>query len=362
MEKLLPKVDMKKSFALPSFDEASFRKTRIYKNFEENLKIYNTYPDDEMNNGVLAYWKNFGVLKELFDDDTNGGLGKYSVFTPIDMDKSQKYALIYNSHGGMDPINKTETFGFAKLAGYEKIICVCPWNGGQSNDSVNSEFPRIINNLLKAGYPVDERRIYAVGFSAGADATGILASAFPDVLAAVSPNPGGNVFVKGKLYQNSNNYTKNRNIRLPVICIGGTMDGGDKYPFEKETDYQNFNIWMDIIAKVKNYSPITFEHSIELSTSSDNEVKRIFGLDFHKTFITEIEGSRWFCGDFYGDDTVVARFINVEGLPHIPSSFHASVAWDFLKHFSRELISKESVYSPISIGGEYAPCERTGKI
>jgi hypothetical protein len=315
-------------------------------------KIYQAYPDDEMNPGVIQYWQDQGVKKELYDADVDKGEGKYSVFTPLDLDYRKKYALVYGSHGGMTAINRYETSGFPMLAGSAKIIVVCPWNRGPSNDAVHEEFPRIINEILRKGYPVDESRIYATGYSAGSDATGVLACAWPEMLAAVSPNPGGNLFAKGRWYLDESSYEKNRNLRMPLICVGGTMDGGDRYPFSQEEHFSNYNIWMETIVKAPGYGKMTLAKSRELVENSGDPAKRAFGFDFQRTFVTHIEGIDWFGGDYHDEGGyAVARFIAGCGLPHAQTRYHAPIIWDFVKHFSRDRKTGRSIYTPVVIDG-----------
>jgi hypothetical protein len=347
-----PKGDKKFTWALPGFSQEAFDASEAGRNIARMQEIYKTHPDDEMHSDVIGYWRDHGVKKELYDADIDGGEGKYSVFTPLDMDPQKRYALVYDSHGGKSPINRHETGGFPMLAGSDKIIVVCPWNCGPSNDEVQTEFPRIINEVLKKGYPVDESRIYAAGYSAGSDATGVLACAWPEMIAAVSPNPGGNLFAKGRWYTDESYYEKNLNLRMPLICVGGTMDGGDRYPFSEEESYTNFNIWMEIIVKVPGYEKMTLAKSKELVEHSTDPAKKTFGFDFHSTFVTHMEGIDWFGGDYYGEGRYpVARFITGNGLPHAQTKYQSPVIWDFLKHFSRDRKTGDSKYTPVVIDG-----------
>ncbi len=336
------------AWALPGFDSEAFDASQAGRNVARMQEIYRQHPDEELHPDVLAHWERRGVRKELFDADTDG---RYSVFTPLDLDPSESYALVYVSHGGLQPINLCETNGFPELAGSQRFIAVCPWNLGPSNDGVESEFPRILDAVVSR-YPVDESRIYAVGYSAGSDATGVLACAYPDVLAAVSPDPGGNLFAKGRWYTDPQSYARNLPFRLPMICVGGTMDGGDRYPLSGPEQLANFNIWMKHIAKVAGYEPITPRESEALVRRSDDPARRAFGFDFHRSFTATMEEVEWLFGDFLGDDgATVARFVTGLGLPHAQTAYHAPIIWDFLRHFSRNPTTGASVYAPVALDG-----------
>jgi hypothetical protein len=344
-----PEGGTKSAWARPGFDQQAFDASRVGRAIAQMKDIYNRHPDDGMHPEVLRHWASRGVRKELFDANTDG---RYSVFTPLDFDSAQRYPLVYASHGGLEPINRAETNGWAELSGREHVIVVYPWNGGPSNDLVQSEFVRILDALLAKGYPVDLGRVYAVGYSAGSDATGVLACVYPDWLAGVSPSPGGNLFAKGRWYADPESYAKNEPFRLPVVCVAGTMDGGDVYPLATQEHLDNFSIWMTCVAKVRDFEPLTLACSRALVKAGDDLAKRVFGFPFHRTFRFEREGLEWVGGDFFGaDETVVARFVAGVGLPHAETATHSALVWDFLRHFSRDQETGASRYAPVALDG-----------
>ncbi|MFT4083761.1 MAG: hypothetical protein QM638_14360 [Nocardioides sp.] len=344
-----PPSGAKVAWARPGFDQASYDASRAGRNAHAMHELYRRFPDDELNPEVFAHWASYGVRKEMFEAGTEH---RYAVYTPTDMDPTQRYALVYVSHGGREPINKTETSGFPALVGSQKFICVLPNNLGESNEGVEEEFPRILGELVRAGYPIDHGRIYAAGYSAGSDATGVLACVYPGVLAAVSPSPGGNLYAKGRWYADPTSYARNAPYQLPLISVAGTMDGGDRYPLEESEHLANFGIWMEHIAKVADFTAPSLAESQELVTSSPDAAKRAFGFDFHRTFSTELEEVEWLVGDFLGPaGHVAARFVTGVGLPHAQTGYHVPLIWDFIKHYSRDLTTGESIYSPVVIDG-----------
>ncbi|WP_084099542.1 hypothetical protein [Demequina sp. NBRC 110051] len=336
-----PKGGPKAAWALPGFDQEAFDASPVAKSIARMKAIYLAHQDDPMHPEVVDYWKRQGVRKELFEAD---GEGRYAVFTPLDLAPGHEYALVYSSHGGKEPINRAETNGWAALAARENLIVVYPWNGGPSNDLVETEFPRIVTQMREAGYPIDTSRIYAVGYSAGSDATGVLACAHPATLAAASPSPGGNLFAKGRWYSDPSSYVNNAAVRLPIVCVAGTMDGGDVYPLRESEHIENFNIWMRGIAKVRDFTPLTLERSQEIVATSDDPAERAFGFEFHRTSHLRREGMDWVCGEFLGDEGYpVARFIAGVGLPHAETASHPIFIWDFIRHFRRDPATGESV-------------------
>jgi hypothetical protein len=109
------------AWAVPGFDQAAFDASRVAGQIAAMQEIYERHPDDETHPEVLEHWERRGVRKELFDVGTDQ---KYSVFTPLDLDPTQRYALVYVSHAGREPINRCETNGFPELAGSQRFIAV----------------------------------------------------------------------------------------------------------------------------------------------------------------------------------------------------------------------------------------------
>lgn len=327
------------------FDEETFKETESGKGVVENQKLMKTYKNP-MQEEVLSYWAKRGVRKEMFDTGKDNGLWCYSVHTPVNMKVGEVYPLIYFSHAGMGNPYQAECTGYSKLIEREKIIVVYPNNGGLSNEEAMTEFPRIMGELKSKGYPVDWSRVYAVGFSAGSDATETIGTLWPEMIAAVAPCPGSNAMYNSLCRITEEAYEKAKTLKVPIICVGGTMDGGDAYPFPDEECFENFNIWMERIAKVKDYKPINLEKSQILIASTDDPVKKTVGLDFQKTYTVHEEDRDWYVGEYFDEKGIVnVRFVIGEGIPHITTNAMVEFVWDFLKHWSRDTKTGESIYT-----------------
>jgi len=109
---------------------------------------------------------------------------------------------------------------------------------------------------------------------------------------------------------------------------------------------------MEVVAKVANFSHLTLEKSHRLAESSDDPSIKACGLEFQKTYTEHFEGTDWYFGEFFDKRGVItARYVIGNGVPHRTTGSHAEVVWDFLKHYSRDVITKESVYTPVIVGG-----------
>lgn len=343
-----------------------FDQTDIGREVRERNALYQAFQARPMHPDVLRYWASRGLKKELFDNQERFGFDApyaYSVFTPVDMDKAKKYALIYFCHGGGQPIEWAEHYGFNALAASEKYMVVYAQNGGRSNDEVDTEFPRIIGELVKKGYPIDLERIYIAGFSSGSEGAVAAACTCPELTAAVAVMPGGQPFknldfcTKPELY---------RQYRIPGIFIGGTQDIGN-FPAPWIADYygsglgagtvenalENLQIWLRDIAQAQSCPGLCRADITEGLLHGQDPVAREFGLCFDRAYTFRAQGTDWLGGDYYGaDGAPVMRIIRAKGVPHVVWTSQANIVWDYLKHFRREPGTGRSIYDIMACYGE----------
>lgn len=332
---------------MEGFDPVAFSQSLSARTYAINRQLIFDFTD-EMDEGVIAYWESYGVKKEIFDCELNEGRNKYSVHTPTDLDVGKKYPLLYYSHGGFGTPFQAETVGFSKLIKSEQMIVVYPFNGGYSNEEAPTEFIRILDELKKKDYPIDWSRIYVSGYSSGSDATESIATLWPELIAAAAPCPGSNAMYNSLCRKSLEAYEKCLNYQVPLLCVGGTMDYGDQYPFPDKECYENFNIWMEKISRVHKFKAITYGESRMLIERTDNKVKKSIGVDFETTWIEHLEEREWYFGEFYDEfHRPVVRFVCGEGIPHITSGIHASLVWNWLKLWSRDLSTGKLVYTSI---------------
>lgn len=335
-------MEPKVAFASGAFDPAVFTNSEYGRNALSMPRIVLDHPDEPMHPEVLAYWRACGARKELFEENTDH---VWSVFTPLDMNVSRKYPLIYCSHGGGEDQYMAETYGYNFLVSPMQVICVYPQNGDNTNREIETEFPRILNELEQKGYPIDRGRIYAVGFSAGSVASLRLAMSCPQLLAGIGPVPGPNSFRGGILTGKLPDYADAFGLQMPLICCGGMQDGGDAWPLTEEQDFENFNLWMTAVGKISNFSPMSVQKAAALAQGGDT-VKRKFGLDFDETWIGYEEGTFWYCGQFYDDrQAPIARFEGIEGMPHLHCKTQAREIYSYLRQFSRDQSTGEIIYT-----------------
>lgn len=329
-----------------NFDMEAFGKTLSGQSAMKAFQTAMSFEGRENSDELLSYWKERGVKKELFDADAGDGSHRFAVHTPLDIHSGEILPLIYCSHRGGGSCLHAEFVGFSDLIEKERVIVVYPNAGGESNEDAQEEFPRIMKIVLETGYPIDKNRIYAVGFSAGSDATETLAVTYPDKIAAVAPCPGSNAMYNSLCRVSEEIYEKCIPLQMPVLFLGGTADFGDRYPFPDEECFENFNIWMEKIVKVADYKPMKKQASEELVKTTENPVHRVTGIPFPVTNIQHEEDRDWFVGEFRDESgRTVCRMILGDGVPHITTGCHARMVWDFLKHWLRDENNGGSIFT-----------------
>lgn len=329
---------------MPGFDQEAFDRSVSGQAVIQNQKILQLYPD-EMDPHVLAYWKQYGVRKELFDADINEGKGKYSVHSPLHIAAGRKLPLLYFSHPGFETPYQAETAGFSQLIEREQFIAVYPFNGGYSNEDVLHEFPRIMHALKEKEYPIDWTRVYAAGFSSGSDATESIATQWPELIAACAPCPGSNAFYNSLCRVSHEAYAKCDSYQVPLICVGGDMDFGDRYPFPDPECYDNFNLWMKDICKVKDWKDVSFAEGQSLITNGIG-IERKIGVPFEKKWTEIHEERNWLYGQqFDSAHRPICQFVCGEGVPHVMTGCVASIVYEALKHWQRDRNTGQLFYS-----------------
>lgn len=160
------------------------------------------------------------------------------VHVPSNLDRSQEYPLLIGYHGGAGNargyIEQSQVFVKGEKAGF---IVACPegtpipgpgdlrvWNSGAeyaetSKNADDVQFTIELIDRIASVYPVDSKRIYATGFSNGAQMTYRLAAELSDRIAAVAPMSGGRL-AGGRQPTRP----------VPVLHVHGTAD--TVYPLE----------------------------------------------------------------------------------------------------------------------------------
>ena len=192
-------------------------------------KVYDkTASEDEDSNKLNENFTNIDVDSIIHD----GLIREYILYVPESYSDSIKIPLMLNFHGnGASAGSHMEYADMRNIADSNNFILVYPqgtildgsshWNNAlvtstNKSNAKDFEFTNALINKLTANYNIDSSRIYACGFSNGADFTFALACYNSDKIAAIGA-------VSGLMYQET---IDNCNPRHPtaIIEIHGTSD------------------------------------------------------------------------------------------------------------------------------------------
>lgn len=321
---------------------------------------------DEMDPELLKKWENTGkgLYKEMYQRDNFWE--RWAVYTPLSIsrpeNKDRKYPLLFVLHGGGMPINWEECSGFLPIAAREELIVCLPQNHSVEN------IMRIFEKLKKE-YPIDESRVYSTGYSQGSMQTNALMFAHPEILAAVAPcgclaGPFSTGMVDEEAVQSVAKF------RIPTFIMCGQQEGlylvpyyedapvaggmyGENKPNIGKKDGSEEDKKLELAAPTKefkleslnlrlrasNCKEVTMEQVLASANSVDVVCRKI-GMPFDSTQVQVIYGWDHYIGtvvDKYGDDYL--KIVAVENFPHWPIPSMAEMAWDFMKHFSRNTVT-----------------------
>ncbi len=338
---------------------------------------------DDRSPEVIAYWAKLGMVKEFHGDtdvmswpeyeaktgchwrDTNGiapqnNFKRWNSFVPVSAfrpeNKDRKYPTVIVLHGGFNPASIIDGWGWVQEAAKREWIVIAP----------SLELDDILDEILakaKALYPIDESRIYACGFSYGGCMTNLLGNKRPDVYAAVAPcgwplNNGYCEKAQGgepQLPFDGVPRALALNTYMPVINIYGNLDGF-RFPYYDYTNrftgesgtkdlIDGVNSW----ARVNHAKEIALEDVMALKDREDVSIEeKNIGLPLEPDCRETVSrnGITSHIASLKSEDGVVrTKIMCTMNMPHWPTPEMNYQAFEFFSHFSRDPVTKESIYT-----------------
>lgn len=341
---------------------------------ERKMDYYYTtlnYENDVMNPGLLEYWRNLGkgLVKEMHDD--NEPAFEWASYVPVSAFEKREpgrlYPMIFELHGGLYCGIDMENTGFIHLAAEKEIIIVTPEKEG-------TNYIENIYNYMVSHYPVDRSRVYCSGFSYGGAMTyqntiintklfaagnvGGTAHGGPDMTAAevLEILPGvdkcSNMLDHFDILDE--NAKMHADLGIAVIYSSGMAEA--RYPFPLCEDphgprggtngYHKIS-GLNQLCRMAGIKEFDHEKLREYIAHTDNECEKAIGVKLDKTWITEIEGIKHYCGELYDSHHVpVLRFLGTENNPHNVSPTAPEQVWDFFCLFRRDMETGKLIFVP----------------
>ena len=360
------KVTMRERVAMVGtsrFDCESFINSPYGEKQAELMENYILH-EDPMDPVLIEKYRNIGLKKEMCKIDNL--YTRWSLFTPISMHESvcidRLYPLLFVLHGATMPIEWDECSGFLPLAAKDEVIVISPQNHNEDN------LMRILGEVITK-YPVDRSRIYSTGYSQGSMKTSHVTLLHPEVFAAAAPCgmhlcPPDSVISDVQLSE----ATK---YELPIISISGceeflyifpvnedspltsgrssnapTLDPEDPTLGKMSTGVDTGSATEKIAMlnrrlKASSCREVTLMEC-EQARESGDEVTRRLGFPSDKTEVVNVLGVDHYVAGFMNNrGNEYLKIIGINNMPHWPPASMAELAWDFMKRFARDPVTKE---------------------
>ena len=253
--------------------------------------------------------------------------------------------ILCNHGGGDDPVQATDELGMISLAGSERIALVAPRYASDTTASIfegspfdvnGQTLPTLVQYMLDTYPALDPGRVYATGYSMGGAATVEAVEWAPQLFAATVPMAAGTPW--GIYVPTEEQAAVFANVDVPMMFTTSEFDLGgafDNAAFALGAGYQ------EAIARFAEFN--------EMGTLSyDFDAYPIVGFDADKMVVKmlndEYENTTWYMNNDAGVPMLAVSF--TELLPHGLHPSYGTIAWDFMKNYSRDTETGELVYMP----------------
>jgi len=339
-----------------------------------------TYEEDPMGEAAVEYMKHFGLKKEMFEADDY--YTRWELLTPLSMYEEGnrwKYPLIIANHGGSMPIEFEEySFGLHEIAAREGFMVLFLQNTNWEN------VDRVLE-ILKKKYPVDEERVYMVGYSQGGYQVTSTFFRIPEKITAVAPC-GNDIF---RTYDNFNvpyteeEFAKVKKLLVPVIQIVGACEASSFVPVNSWRPRKDWGRdqgpeiytppgrddsrdptrihggrrrfsdnmvppegadipeWMisrlNLRMETLNCEPRDPAVCISYLDHPEDEFHHLLGFYGDEEKVLKFYGYKHYMANIWNRDGVNAfRYVVIENSPHMIPITTAVLVWDFFKQFRRD--------------------------
>jgi hypothetical protein len=208
-------------------------------------------------------------------------------------------------------------------------------------------------------YPIDPQRVFITGHSFTACCGGRHGINNPDKIAGV--------MLMGSQYYGADSTPEQiahaEELGMPLICVHGMNQSRCLLPFnvtpERPMSPQNdAGITTSTFSLLPSYAEQCLWRKINrcrlfemnemrnIQETSDDICEQKIGIPLDHTYVRVLGGIKHYIGDLFNENKITAmRFVGVEGCPHHPPTYAAELSWEFFKHFSRDPVTRKSVYT-----------------
>ncbi len=233
--------------------------------------------------------------------------------------------LVVAFHGGGDSaLHMAHVSGWYRVAQRNHFLLVCVEN---HLNSTATEAIALIEQL-KEKYPIDEKRIYASGFSMGGIKTWDMFQEYPQVFAALAPM-GATVDVGHNVYFQPVEKEINRSRMVPVFYAGGEITPLPELPFQAEKCCDRIRYVFEVNQAATPYA-VTFD-------GKESWANSIWGIDGDRVekIADPSRGSVLIINYFASRDGVERiALASIDNQGHECREHTCEHAWHFMSQFS----------------------------
>ena len=240
--------------------------------------------------------------------------------------------LILGNHGGGDePRQFVDEMGLLALAGNERVAVVAADHQSLPNDVRGPALTALVKYML-ATYPaLDPSRVYAIGYSMGGGATYTVGYYEPSLFAAIAPIAGTNV------EPTAAEVARFSNTQLPIYLSTSSYD-------VRRLQAAEGRINDNLANQVKRWSgfngvaPFNFDFGAYKLSGFKGDSWTV------ETLNNEYASHTWYLNNNKGVPMVALNY--VKDLIHALYPEYAKIAWEYMKHFSRDQKTGAIKYNP----------------
>lgn len=265
---------------------------------------------------------NFGDDK----DKENHTIGYFAFYNKGLLQKGP-LPLVLGFHGGGD-----SCFFFSIMAGWAKIAHRHNFLLVTIENHLNSTATEMVELIehLKKKYPIDEKRIYATGFSMGGIKTWDLIQEYPQLLAAAAPMDA-TVDVGQNVYFMEIKKDVNKSVSVPIFYAAGEITPLPELPFQEQK-------CLNRMAYALKLNKAEKEYNVKLE-DKDNWQNKFWGIDGDFTLqkYDETRKSTLTMQLFKNNENKIYNvFASISDQGHDCREHTCEHAWNFMSRFTRD--------------------------
>ncbi|WP_303972169.1 hypothetical protein [Streptococcus merionis] len=335
------------AFSHPDFDLDNLKHSKLGKRLVQAITLEQDYhtPDDPE---LLRHWEEMGLVFEKHTTDHEQWLSFIPKSAFDCPDEKLPVVAIFQEVGVINPFLSISAFAsyyewFDIAANGETALLFFALESADDNDL----YVDIINEVV-TNYPIDPQRVYLTGHSHNAHFLCEFARRHPKLLAAIAPLGMSHGIPEPEhshevIKVSEEMLRQSAKFDLPIININGYFED-ELALFASDTDDYAHAIRALQRRFRASRCPVPSENAIRTAKNSSDKVTRILAIPANHTEIQHKYGRECYIADIKNvDNKNHLRLVSIEQMIHAPAPQMASLSWDFLRRFERNLENGEII-------------------